>query len=88
MVLFMDWRTIGREAHSQKKSTVVLVSGLGDDPQKDMDKCAGFKCPMVVPGTNHHVVVLCQPSSRKLHSGQQLVDANKRSAMPMGYMLG
>ena len=47
-----------------KKSTVVRVSGLGDDSQKDMDKCAGHKCPMVVPGTNHHVVVLCQPSSR------------------------
>ena len=67
-----------------KKSTVVLVSGLGDDPQKGMDKCAGLKCPMVVPGTNHHVVVLCQPSSRKLHSGQRLVDVNRRSAMPMG----
>ena len=39
---------------------------------------------MVVPGTNHHVMVLCQPSSRKLHPGQRLVDANKRSAMPMG----
>ena len=50
-----------------KKGTVVLVSGLSDDPQKDMDKCPGYKCPMVVPGTNHHVVVLCQPSSRKLH---------------------
>ena len=48
-----------------KKSTVVLVSGLGCGPQKDMDKCAGHKYPMVVPGTNHHVVVLCQPSSRK-----------------------
>ena len=67
-----------------KKSTVVLVSGLGDDPQKDMDKCAGHKCPMVVPGTNHHVVVLYQPSSRKLHPGQRLVDPNKRSVMPMG----
>ena len=67
-----------------KKSTVVLVSGRGDDPQKGMDKCAGLKCPMVVPGTNHHVVVLCQPSSRKLHSGQRLVDVNRRSAMPMG----
>ena len=41
-----------------KKSMVVLVSCLGDDPQKDMGKCAGHKCPMVVPGTNHHVVVL------------------------------
>ena len=50
-----------------KKGTFVLVSGLGDDPQKDMGKCAGYKCPMVVPGTNHHVVVLCQPSSRKLY---------------------
>ena len=42
-----------------KKSMLVLVSGLGDDPQKDMDRCAGHKFPMVVPGTNHHVVVLC-----------------------------
>ena len=70
-----------------KKGTVVLVLGLGDDPQKGLDKCAGHKCPMVVPGTNHHVVVL-QPSSRKLHPGQRLVDANKRSVMPMRYMLG
>ena len=53
-----------------KKSMVVLVSGLSDDPEKDMDKCAGYKCPMVVPGMNHHVVVLCQLSSQKLHSGQ------------------
>ena len=67
-----------------KKGTVVLASGLGDDPQKDMDKCAGYKCPMVVPGMNHHVVVLCQLSSRKLHPGQRLVDVNRQSAMPMG----
>ena len=53
-----------------KKSTVVLVSGLSDDPQKGMDKCASLKCPMVVLGMNHHVVVLCQLSSQKLHSGQ------------------
>ena len=39
---------------------------------------------MVVPGTNHHMVVLCQPSSRKLHPGQRLIDSNKRSGMPMG----
>ena len=62
----------------------MLVSGLGDDPQKGMCKCAGYECPMVVPGTNHHVVVLCQPSSRKLHLGQRLTDSNKRSAMLMG----
>ena len=67
-----------------KKGTVVLVSGLSDDPQKDMDKCAGHKCLMVVPGTNRHAVVLCQPSSRKLHPGQRLVDANERLVMPMG----
>ena len=33
---------------------------------------------------NHHVAALCQLSSWKLHPGQQLVDANKRSVMPMG----
>ena len=42
------------------------------------------ECPMVVLGTDHHVVVLCRPSSRKLHPGQRLIDSNKRSAMPMG----
>ena len=31
-----------------KKGTVVLVSGLSDDPQKDIDKCAAYKCPMVM----------------------------------------
>ena len=67
-----------------KKGTVVLVSGLSADPQKDMDTCAGHKCPMAVRGTNHHVVVLCQLSSWKLHPGQQLMDANKRSVMAMG----
>ena len=67
-----------------KKSTVVLVSGLSDDPQKDTDKCAGHKCLIVVPGTIHHVVVFCQPSSQKLHPGQRLADADKRSVMPMG----
>ena len=71
-----------------KKSTVVLVSGLSDDPQKDMDKCAGHKCPMVVPGTNHHVVVLCQPSSRKLHPGERLVDTRSDRPCPWGYMPG
>ena len=65
-----------------QKGTVVMVSGLGDDPQKGMSKCAAYECPMVVPGTNHHVVVLCQPSSRKLHPGQRLIDSNKRSVMP------
>ena len=66
------------------KGTAVPVSGFGDDPQKDMGKCAGYKCPMAVLDTNHHVVVLCQPSSRKLHPGQRLADVKKRSVMPMG----
>ena len=68
----------------------MLVSGLGDDPQKDMDKCAGHKCPMVVPGMNHHVVVLCQLSSQKLHPGQQLVDshaARVRSRVAPGFVI-
>ena len=51
---------------------------------KGMSKCAGYECLMVVLGTNHHVVVLCQLSSQKLHPGQQLIDSNKRSAMPVG----
>ena len=38
-----------------QKDTVVLVLGLGDDRHE---------CPMVVPGTNHHVVVIFQLSSR------------------------
>ena len=39
---------------------------------------------MVVPGTNHHVVVLIQPGNRKLHPGQRLIDSDKRAVMPMG----
>ena len=66
------------------KGTVVLVAGLGDDPQKEMSKYAGLECRMVVLGTRHHAVVLCQPSTRKLYLGQRLIDPNKRSAMPMG----
>ena len=42
-----------------QKGMVVLVSGLGDDLRKDMSKCAGHKCRMVVPSTAHHAVVLC-----------------------------
>ena len=36
-----------------KKGTVVLVSGLGDDPQKDMGKCAGHK--LVPNGCARHL---------------------------------
>ena len=59
-----------------RKGTVVLVAGLGDDPQnlKETSKCVGLQYRMVAPGTRHHVVGLCQPSSRKLHLGQRLVD--------------
>ena len=39
---------------------------------------------MVVLGTRHHVVMLCQPSRWKLHPGQELMDSNRRLAMPMG----
>ena len=67
-----------------KKGTVVMVAGLGGEPQKEMSKCAGLECRMVVQGTRHHVVVLCQPSSRKLHLGQRLVEPNRRSELPMG----
>ena len=69
----------------------VLVAGLGDDTQKlkDMSKRTDLECRIVVPGTRHHAVVLCQPSSRKLHPGQQLIDPNRQSAMPVGvYMPG
>ena len=69
-----------------QKGTVVLVAGLGGDPQEDMSKCAGLTCRVVVPGTNHHTVVFCQPSSLKLYLGQRLVDSHKRTAMPMGCM--
>ena len=67
-----------------KKHTVVLVHRLGNDLQKDMNKCAGSECPMVVLGTRHHAVVLCQPAGWKLHPGQQLIDSNRRSAILMG----
>ena len=66
-----------------QKGAVMLVSGLGDDPQRGMSKCAGYKCLMVLPGTNHHVVLLCQSSNLKPHPGQRLIDSNKRSVMPM-----
>jgi hypothetical protein len=40
-----------------QKTSVMVVYGIGDDPEEGLLRCAGKKCRMVVPGTKRHAVL-------------------------------
>ena len=66
-----------------QKPSVVVVHGTDENPQSRMYQCRGRDCRMVVPGTKHHVLVICG-RSEGLRFGQRQIEESAKQVMPQG----
>lgn len=85
MMFYVDYCSVASswlgDGDQPKKRTVILAYGMGIEA--DLPLCAGTECPMVVPGTMHHRLVVCN-RSEGLQPGQSLIPAHTRSIIPKG----
>ena len=79
------WGPAGRREGglTAKKTSVMVVYGIGDDPEEGLLRCAGKDCRMVVPGTNRHVLLICKPQGG-FGTEQRKIEDGKRQIMPLG----